>query len=56
MLKKTQKKDQVVYIKLPDGRAGTVSADRQTNIYYDFPRDVIIADQASDSTHTKVKV
>ncbi|CNH74822.1 Uncharacterised protein [Yersinia pekkanenii] len=43
MLRKTQKRHELAYITLPDGRTGTIYTDRRCDVHYDFPVDVRIS-------------
>ncbi|AJJ03363.1 hypothetical protein BZ21_745 [Yersinia pseudotuberculosis] len=43
MLRKTQKRHELAYITLPDGRTGTIHTDRRCDVNYDFPVDVRIS-------------
>jgi hypothetical protein len=43
MLRKTQKRHELAYITLPDGRTGTIHTDRRCDVHYDFPVDIRIS-------------
>ncbi|CNF68057.1 Uncharacterised protein [Yersinia pseudotuberculosis] len=53
MLRKTQKRHELAYITLPDGRTGTIHTDRRCDVNYDFPADVLISSTPPQPTAEK---